>query len=135
MNAPELPTMEVNDSLEESVERFAKAEKVFRRASDGLERRTKPRVQEHFPARILGNDSGALPFIIDCVLDNLSSTGLYLRMPRQMPTGGEVKVIVHLLSGPTSGASACIYGEILRDEPQPDGRHGVAVAIKRYKFL
>lgn len=134
MNAPELPTMEVSDSLEHSVERFAKPDGVFRRAS-GLERRTKPRVREHFPARILGNDSGALPFIIDCVLDNMSSTGLYLRMPRQMPKGGEVKVIVHLLNGPTTGASACIYGEILRDEPQPDGRHGIAVAIKRYKFL
>jgi len=134
MSAPELPAMEVNDSLEHSVERFAKTDGVLRRAS-GLERRTKPRVQEHFPARILGNDCGALPFIIDCVLDNMSSTGLYLRMPRQMPKGGEVKVIVHLLNGPTTGASACIYGEILRDEPQPDGRHGIAVAIKRYKFL
>lgn len=135
MNTPELPTMEVNDSLEHSVERFAKPEKVFCRASGDLERRTKPRVREHFPARILGADCGALPFIIDCVLDNMSSTGLYLRMPRQMPKGAEVKVIVHLLNGPTTGASACIYGEILRDEPQPDGRHGIAVAIKRYKFL
>ena len=56
-------------------------------------------------------------------------------LPRQMPTGGEVRVIVHLLSGPASGASASIYGEILRDKPQPDGRHGIAVAIKRHKFL
>jgi hypothetical protein len=135
MNPPELPKKEVDDSFEHSIKRFAKPEKVFRRASGDLERRAKPRVQEHFPARIWGADSGALPFIIDCFLDNISSTGLYLRMPRKMPTGGEVRVIVHLLNGPTTGASACLYGEILRDEPQPDGRHGIAVAIKGHEFL
>jgi hypothetical protein len=118
MNAPELPTMEVNDSLEHSVERFAKPDGPFRRAS-GLERRTKPRVREHFPARILGADCGALPFIIDCVLDNMSSTGLYLRMPRQMPKGGEVKVIVHLLNGrqlelaPVSTERSCVMNRNL----------------------
>lgn len=134
MNTAELPKR-VNDSLEPSVERFAKSEGVFRRALWDLERRTKPRVQENFPARIWGVDSGDLPFSVDCVLDNMSSTGLYLRLPRQMRTGGEVRVIVHLLSRPTAGASASIYGEILRDEPQPDGRHGIAVAIKRHTFL
>jgi len=52
-----------------------------------------------------------------------------------MPVGGEVRVVVHLLNGPTTGASACIYGEILRDDPQPDGKHGIAVAIKSHIFL
>lgn len=135
MNAPEPPVKEVNDSLEQNVEQFAKRETVFHRASGGLERRAKPRMEEHFPARIWGADSGALPFIIDCVLDNISSTGLYMRVPHQMRKGCEVRVIVHLFTGPTAGDSACIYGEILRDEPQPDGRHGIAVAIKGHKFL
>jgi hypothetical protein len=66
---------------------------------------------------------------------SVSSLSTDCALPRQMPTGGEVRVIVHLLSGPTTGASASIYGEILRDKPQPDGRHGIAVAIKRHKFL
>jgi len=131
MNAPELTEQEVNNSLEQ----FVKPERVFRRASGDLERRAKPRLQERFPARIWGVDSGNLPFSVDWVLDNISSTGLYLRMPRQMPVGGEVRVVVHLLNGPTTGASACIYGEILRDDPQPDGKHGIAVAIKSHIFL
>ena len=134
MNVSELLSWEVDDSLDQSVEQFAKPGKVFS-GRGGTERRGKPRVQEHFPARIWGVDSDALPFIIDCVLDNISSTGLYLRVPRQMASGGEVKVLVHLLNGPTTGASAVIYGEIVRDEQQPDGRHGIAVAIKRHKFL
>jgi hypothetical protein len=52
-----------------------------------------------------------------------------------MPTGGEVRLIVHLLNGSTSGVSANIHGKILRDEPQPDRKYGIAVAIKGHKFL
>ena len=100
-----------------------------------VERRSKPRVKESFPARMCGVDSHDLPFNIDCSLDNISSTGLYLRVPRQMERGCEVRLIVHLLRAPTSGATAVILGEILRDEPQYDGRHGLAVAIKNYEFL
>lgn len=107
----------------------------FRLTEGRAERRAKPRVRERFPARMWGLDSGDLPFNVDCVLDNLSSTGLYLRVPRQMKIGCQVRLIVHLLSGPTTGATATISGEILRDEPQSDGSHGLAVSIKNYRFL
>jgi hypothetical protein len=135
MNAPELLDKEVHDNLEQTVAGLAKSERVFRRSSGERERRGKLRVKEPFPARIWGVDSGDLPFNFDCVIDNISSSGLYLRMPRQMPQGGEVRLIVHQLNGATSGASTNIHGEILRDEPQPDGSHGIAVAIKRHEFL
>jgi hypothetical protein len=100
-----------------------------------LERRTKPRVSKPFPTTVSGIDKTGESFEFDCVLDNISSTGLYLRIPRQMPTGGDVRLVVHLLNGSTSGVSASIHGEILRDEPQPDRKHGSAVAIKGHKFL
>jgi hypothetical protein len=135
MKSSELSETGASESLEKTVERFAKSKRGFCRAPDDSERRAKPRVQERFPARIWGVDSGDLPFNFECVIDNISSTGLYLRMPRPMPKGGEVRLVVHLLSGPTSGASARISGEILRDELQPDGKHGIAVAIKDHKFL
>jgi PilZ domain-containing protein len=99
------------------------------------ERRVKPRLNEPFPVRIWGVDSGDLPFNVDCVLDNISSTGVYLRMPRPVTVGSEVRMIVHLLSGPTTGATASLQGRILRAESQPDGRHGLAVSIERHKFL
>jgi hypothetical protein len=135
MNAPELLDKEVYDNPDQTVAGFDKSEKAVRKAWGDLERRAKPRVQEQFPARIWGLDSGELPFNFDCVIDNISSTGLYLRLPRQIPPGTVVRLIVHLLNGPTSGASARISGEILRDEPQLDGKHGIAVAIKGHKFL
>jgi hypothetical protein len=107
-------------------------------ASDGpqnLERRHKPRVKEPFPARVWGVDSGDLPFNVDCVLDNISSTGVYLRVPKLVDAGSEVRLIVHLLHGPTSGVTASLQGRIVRTELQADGRHGLAIAISKHKFL
>jgi hypothetical protein len=100
-----------------------------------FERRRKPRLKEPFPARIWGVDSGDLPFNVDCVLDNISSTGLYLRMPRMVDAGSEVRLIVHLLNGPSTGATASLQGRILRTELQADGKHGHAIAIHRHRFL
>lgn len=100
-----------------------------------LERRGKARIREAFPARIWGVDSGDLPFNVDGVVDNISSTGLYMRTPRLVDPGSEVRLIVHLLSGPTSGVTASLQGQILRIESQADGRHGLAIAISKHKFL
>jgi hypothetical protein len=130
-----VPQMADKDSLQDRIEESMEQKRMPGRVSGRLERRSKPRVNEPFTARIWGIDSGDLPFNIDGVLDNISSTGLYLRVPRQMHVASEVRLIVHFLNGPTTGSTATVYGEILRDDPQPDGRHGIAVAIKRHKFL
>ena len=99
------------------------------------ERRSKARISEPFPARIWGVDSGDLPFNVDCRLDNISSTGVYLRVPKLVDAGSEVRLIVHLLHGPTSGVTASLQGRIVRTESQADGRHGLAIAISKHKFL
>ena len=104
-------------------------------ASRTQERRQKARISEPFPARIWGVDSGDLPFNVDSVIDNMSSTGLYLKTPRAVGSGSEVKLIVHLLSGPTSGATAAVHGRILRSELQADGNYGLAIAISKHRFL
>jgi hypothetical protein len=103
--------------------------------SRALERRRKARIKEPFPARIWGVDSGDLPFNVDGVVDNMSSTGLYLRSPRLVDPGSEVRLIVHLLNGPASGVTASIQRRILRSESQADGKHGLAIEISRHKFL
>jgi hypothetical protein len=100
-----------------------------------VERRRKPRLKEPFPARVWGIDSGDLPFNIDCVLENISSTGLYVRVPKLVDAGSEVRLIVHILSGPTSGVTASLQGRIVRTELLADGRHGLGVAINKHKFL
>jgi hypothetical protein len=99
------------------------------------ERRKKARISEPFPARIWGVDSDDLPFNVDAMVDNISSTGLYLKTPRAVGTGCEVKLIVHMLSGPASGVTASVQGLVLRSELQPDGKHGLAIAINKHRFL
>ena len=99
------------------------------------ERRQKARIKEPFPARIWGVDSGDLPFNVDGVVGNIRSTGLYLKSPRAVDSGNEVRLIVHLLNGPSSGVTASIQGRILRSELQPDGKYGLAIEISKHRFL
>ena len=99
------------------------------------ERRIKRRLSQPFPTRAWGTDATGELFEVDCVLDNISSTGLYLRIPRQMKVDAELSLVIRFLSGRDTGATALLRGQILRAEPQPDGRHGIAVAIKDHHFL
>lgn len=99
------------------------------------ERRQKARIREPFPVRIWGVDSGDLPFNVDGVVDNISSSGLYMKSPLSVDNGSDVRLIVHLLSGPTSGVTASIQGRIVRSEPRPGGGHGLAIQISKHRFL
>ena len=99
------------------------------------ERRQKARIMEPFPARIWGVDSGDLPFNADAVVDNMSSTGLYVKTPITVGAGKEVKLIVHLLNGPVSGVTASVQGQVLRSERQADGKYGLAITISKHRFL
>jgi len=100
-----------------------------------FERRSKPRLNQPFPARVWGVDSGDLPFNVNCVLDNISSTGIYLRVPTLVDPGSEVRLIVQLLNRPNTGATAALQGCVVRSELQSDGRHGLAIAIEKHRFL
>lgn len=98
------------------------------------ERRAKPRITHPFPTKVWGTDAAGQIFELDCVLASISSTGLYLRLPRQMKLGAELSVVIKFLNG-SGGATALLRSEVLRDEPQPDGNHGLALAIKEHHFL
>ena len=100
-----------------------------------LERRAKIRISEPFPTTVSGIDSSGEPFELDCVLENISSTGLYLKIPRQLEQGSEVTMLVKLSSAPSSGAGAAIRGVALRSDPQADESWGLAVAISGYSFI
>ena len=94
-----------------------------------LERRAKIRISEPFSTTVSGVDSRGEPFELYCVLENMSSTGLYLKIPRKLEQGSEVAMTVKLSSVPSSGAGASIRGVTLRSEPQADESWGLAVAI------
>ncbi len=102
---------------------------------DVTERRNKPRINLPFPTRAWGVDVQGQAFEVDCQLDNMSSKGLYLRMPWKMKSGDELNLVIKFGNGFDSGATALLRGLIMRDEPQTDGRHGIAVAVKEYHFL
>ena len=100
-----------------------------------LERRAKLRISEPFPTTVSGIDSSGEPFELDCVLENMSSTGIYLKIPRQLEQGSEVTMLVKLSSAPSSGAGAAIRGVALRSDPRADESWGLAVAISDYCFI
>lgn len=99
------------------------------------ERRSKPRSNDPLPARVWGVDIEDQPFGFDCLLDNMSASGLYLHIPHRMRFSSAISLVVRLLNGPFEGVSAAIRGTVLRDEPRPDGRRGVAVRIVEHIFI
>ncbi|HKP46533.1 MAG TPA: PilZ domain-containing protein [Pyrinomonadaceae bacterium] len=124
-----------NSTLELHIDELIAESQAVDFGARSQERRQKARIREPFPARIWGTDSGELPFNLDAVVDNISSSGVYVKTQRAVDVGSEVKLIVHFLSGPTSGVTASLQGEILRSEMQSDGRHGLAIGISRHRFL
>jgi hypothetical protein len=99
------------------------------------ERRDRPRIHEPFPARVWGTDSEDQNFDVDIELDNISSTGLYLRLPIQMKSGAELRLVVKFLNRQGTGATALLHCRILRSEPQPDSCYGIAMKITDHHFL
>jgi c-di-GMP-binding flagellar brake protein YcgR len=102
------------------------------------ERRSKPRIDIPFPARVQGVDANGESFEIDSLLDNLSAGGLYLRMARTLNQGAQLLVLVQLSvnSFDEPGASQIeARGVILRAELQADGACGVAVGFTKHRFI
>jgi hypothetical protein len=103
------------------------------RALGRVERRAKHRLNDSLPARVWGVDFEGEMVSLDCRIDNLSSSGLFLRIPWQLKPSSKISLVVRLLNG--SGATAAIRGKVLRDEPQLDGSRGIAVKITEHCFL
>jgi hypothetical protein len=107
------------------------------KASNGrttAERRAKPRLAKAMSASVWGTDAQGKKFEIDSVIDNMSSRGIYLRMPWAMSLGVEINLAISFSNGQPR-PNAVVRGEVLRDEPLTDGRHGVAVAIREHHFI
>ena len=104
----------------------------------GLEQRGAVRVAMPFPVMVRGVDRTGDRFTLDSVLDNLSATGLYLRLARLMEPGAALFVVVRLSIALTQEAAVpgvAARGVVLRAEPQPGGTCGIAVRFTRHRFL
>jgi len=102
------------------------------------ERRSKPRIDIPFSAKVRGIDAHGEAFEMDSILDNFSASGLYLRMARSLKQGAELLILVQLPTasdGKAAGSLIEAQGVILRAEPQADGACGVAVAFTKHNFV
>ena len=100
-----------------------------------MERRAKERVKNIFRARVWAVDASGHPFSVDCPIENMSETGLYVRIPSEMEPGSEISLVVRISDGPENYAIAGLRGLVLRNEPQPDKHYGVAVTIRHREIF
>jgi Tfp pilus assembly protein PilZ len=100
-----------------------------------VERRSKPRSEDVLPARVWGVDIDDQPFSYDCQLDNISASGLFLRLPRRMKFSSSISLVVRLLNGPDEGMVAAIKGTVMREELESDGHRGIGIRITEHKFI
>lgn len=110
-------------------------ESTFQLSRSVFERRAKPRSRNKMTARVWGVDSNDQPFSLDCVLDNISATGLYVRLPRRMKFSASISLAVRLPNGPVDGRFAAINGRVIRYQREHDGHTGVAVRIIEHSFI
>jgi hypothetical protein len=106
--------------------------------SDGMERRSMPRIELPFPAIVRGVDRCGERFELHTPLDNLSATGLYLRLARPVEPGATLFIVVRLTTTPgqwTVGPGVAARGTVLRVDPRSGGAFGLAVAFRRHRFL
>jgi len=99
------------------------------------ERRIKPRSSDALPARVWAVDVDDQPFSFDCLLDNMSASGLYLRMPRRMKFSATISLVVRLPNGPVDGKLAAIRGTIIRKEGESGGETGLGIRIVEHRFI
>ena len=110
----------------------------FMPCRSSIERRGAARLALPFPATVRGMDQQGDRFTVQTLLDNLSSTGLYLRMARSVEPGTTLFVVVRLSIAPARQVSApsvaarCV---VLRAERRPGGEWGIALAFTHHRFL
>ena len=110
----------------------------FPRIYDGVERRGKPRIEIPFPSTVHGVDATGERFAIETVLDNISSSGLYLRLRQRIEPGATLFVIASLSNTQRLDRQplrVAMHGVVLRAELKPDGQGGVAMVFSHYRFL
>jgi hypothetical protein len=111
---------------------------VLKNARDAGERRGKPRIRALCPAVVRGFDPVQGKVEEEAVLENLSATGLYLLLSRQVPQGSSMFVLFRLaqvFGEQKQAPRIAVHGTVVRTEPQPNGTFGVALKFRHYRFV
>jgi PilZ domain len=91
-----------------------------------------------FPVRVRGVDTLSQAFEVEALLENLSVSGLYLRLPQSVAPGETLFILVMFPKHGSEERSArrvALRGVVVRVEPGPDGNCGLAIAIRHHRFL
>jgi len=101
-----------------------------------IERRICTRLSEPFPVNISGTNQAGEGFEIDTIVDNLSARGLYVRLIQPLKPSTRLSLILRMSrNGEASAPRIAANGMVVRVEPQPDGRFGLAIALTKHRFL
>ena len=133
-----MTTLSANDSTGYPAAAAAHANGSGGADYDGAERRGKPRIKGPFPAVVYGVDAGHEVFQIETTIDNLSASGLYLRLRQRLEPGTTLFIITSLSTPGRFNAAVprlALHGVVLRAELTHSGACGVAVALSHHRFL
>jgi hypothetical protein len=102
-----------------------------------MERRGVARLDFPFPAVVRGKDATGQAFQIETTLRNISTTGLFMRLKREISTGVLLNVVVRFSSsaGSPQAAMALFRGRVVRVESHDEDPSGVAVEFIRHRFI
>ena len=110
------------------------AERSLRRE----ERRSGPRLLGPLPCLIRGVDTGGEAFEAETELDDMTASGLRLRLRRRVQTGATIFIVARLTRSRRPGGRAArvaLLCAVLRCEPCPDGTYSADAATLRHRFL
>src|SRR5687767_7483188 len=102
------------------------------------ERRQKPRIKEPFKVEVSGKNALGEIFVFDTVIDNLSSTGVFLKLPLDISFGTKVTMLIRLAIGQVDRpevAKVSIEAMVIRKELLESESWGVAFKILKRRFV
>ena len=105
---------------------------------ESLDRRRNLRIQEWFSVMVRGVDAEGKEFNAKTELENLSVSGLYMKLNHKVETGERLFAILTLATcwnNERSPGRVAVRGLVQRVEAGEDGLYGVAMRFTRYRFL
>jgi hypothetical protein len=102
-----------------------------------LDRRVKPRIECDYLAVVEGVNGNGRKYKDQAKLVNLSASGLFMLVPRDIVNGSKLSVTIHLSECQTSpdAPRLATNGTVVRTEPCTAGMCGVAIKFHNYRFL
>jgi hypothetical protein len=106
--------------------------------SPNFERRAKPRVHCSYPATLRGHLNGGLRYDARAVLVNMSASGMYFHVKRNIAVGETLFALVRMSTSPLSQPQApqlAVSGEVERVDLNANGTYGIALRLHSHRFV